>query len=91
MAAKKKTTSKITLPTDLELVDVMCPVCGARDQAKLIRVTIPGVTGPVFGTCMWLQMPAGWAHTLPLNWIDCRRLAHGLARCPRCVPKPVES
>jgi hypothetical protein len=85
VTAAKKHGRKLELPTKTEHVDVACPICGARAQAKVVLVVVP-----VMGTCSWLQMPDGWAHVLPLNWLDCRRLANGLARCPACIPKPAE-
>lgn len=104
LKGKVKPTPTPGFPTSLEVIDVKCPCCGRQDVARLLTVTISNVAGTgraeregspvakidtgrgVLG--VWLQMPAGWAHSLPINWYETRGLASGLARCPDCMPKP---
>ena len=90
-------------PTRCDVVDVKCPCCGRTDVDRVLTVIMGNVAGVAksqrqgtieaanggFQFC-WLQMPAGWAHSLPLNWFECRGLSSGLARCPDCIPKPNE-
>jgi len=101
LKSKVLPTAPPAFPTSCQVVDVKCPVCGRKDVARVLTVTMSNVAGVAKGLrtgtqetetggfqFSWLQMPAGWAHSLPLNWFECRGLASGLARCPDCVPKP---
>lgn len=88
-------------PVTREDVPVRCPVCGKTDMAKVVTVKMMQPTGTsmlrssgqvesVGMQFVWLQMPNGWAHPLPMHWFDCKSLASGLARCPDCLPKSGE-
>lgn len=103
LKSKVQAAPVVGFPTRCDVVDVKCPVCGRKDVARVLTVIMPNVAGVAKsqrqGTSeapnggfqfTWLQMPAGWAHSLPLNWFECRGLASGLARCPDCVPKPTQ-
>lgn len=83
--SKVRKRPSLQFPTTAESYQVKCPVCGETAEATVVVVTVPMANMP---SSAWLQMPPGWAHSMPFTWYECRGLATGLARCPNCIPQP---